>query len=111
MNEKEIAEIRRRFNPQKTNITRVCGCYVTGSGEIMSEFSQPIATLTQDETEYLLSLLKKTLSGTVDKNLIDIPFSNAQVLEGEEHKILLKLRDTALEDEESLKKIYGGIIS
>ena len=111
MNEKEIAEIRRRFNPQKTNITRVCGCYVTGSGEIMSEFSQPIATLTQDETEYLLSLLKKTLSGTVDKNLIDIPFSNAQVLEGKEHKTLLKLRDTALEDEESLKKIYGGIIS
>ena len=111
MNEKEIAEIRRRFNPQKTNITRVCGCYVTGSGEIMSEFSQPIATLTQDETEYLLSLLKKTLSGTVDKNLIDIPFSNVQVLEGEEHKTLLKLRDTALEDEESLKKIYGGIIS
>lgn len=111
MNEKEIAEIRRRFNPQKTNITKVCGCYVTASGEIISEFSQPLATLTPDETEYLLSLLKKTLSGTLDKNLIDIPFSNAQVLEGEEHKTLLKLRDTALEDKEALKKVYTDIIS
>lgn len=111
MNEKEIAEIRRRFNPQKTNITKVCGCYVTPSGEIMSEFSQPLAALTPDETENLLSILKKTLSGTVDKNLIDIPFSNAQVLEGEEHKTLMRLRDSALCDEEALKRVYSAIIS
>ena len=28
MNEKEIAEIRRRFRPDKNNITHVRGCYV-----------------------------------------------------------------------------------
>ena len=28
MNEKEIAEIRRRFRPDKTSITHVRGCYV-----------------------------------------------------------------------------------
>ena len=28
MNEKEVAEIRRRFRPEKSNITCVRGCYV-----------------------------------------------------------------------------------
>ena len=28
MNEKEIAEIRRRFKPDKSNITHVRGCYI-----------------------------------------------------------------------------------
>ena len=37
MNEKEIAEIRRRFNPQKSNITAVCGCLVNEKNEIVSE--------------------------------------------------------------------------
>ena len=28
MNEKEIGEIRRRFRPDKNNISRIRGCYV-----------------------------------------------------------------------------------
>ena len=61
MNEKEIAEIRRRFNPQKTNITSVHGCCVNEKREITAEFSQVLANLTPDETEGLLTLLKKLL--------------------------------------------------
>ena len=86
MNEKEIAEIRRRFNPQKTNITSVHGCCVNEKREITAEFCQPLANLTQDETEALLTLLKKLLSGSIDRNLLDIEFSNEQVLHGEEQK-------------------------
>ena len=32
MNEKEIAELRRRFRPDKSGISRVCGCYVNEQG-------------------------------------------------------------------------------
>lgn len=110
MNEKEVAEIRRRFNPQKTNITGVHGCYVNENREIVAEFNQPLAALTQDETEAMLALLKKLLSGGLDRNLIDIEFSNEQVLGGEEHKRLLKLRDSALCDERELKALFTDII-
>ncbi len=110
MNGKEVAEIRRRFNPQKTNITGVHGCYVNENREIVAEFNQPLAALTQDETESMLSLLKKLLSGGLDRNLIDIEFSNEQVLGGEEHKRLLKLRDSSLCDEQELKALFSDII-
>ena len=110
MNEKEVAEIRRRFNPQKTNIIGVHGCYVSENREIVAEFNQPLAALTQDETESMLALLKKLLSGGLDRNLIDIEFSNEQVLGGEEHKRLLKLRDSALCDEPELKALFSDII-
>ena len=110
MNEKEVAEIRRRFNPQKTNITSVHGCYVNENREIVADFNQPLAALTQDETESMLSLLKKLLSGGLDRNLIDIEFSNEQVLGGEEHKRLLKLRDSSLCDEQELRALFSDII-
>ena len=110
LNEKEVAEIRRRFNPQKTNIIGVHGCYVNENREIVAEFNQPLAALTQDETESMLALLKKLLSGGLDRNLIDIEFSNEQVLGGEEHKRLLKLRDSALCDEPELKALFSDII-
>ena len=110
LNEKEVAEIRQRFNPQKTNITSVHGCYVNENREIVAEFNQPLAALTQDETESMLSLLKKLLSGGLDRNLIDIEFSNEQVLGGEEHKRLLKLRDSSLCDEQELKALFSDII-
>lgn len=111
MNEKEIAEIRRRFNPQKTNITKIRGCLVNEKSEIVSEFSQPVATLMQDEAESLFAVLKKVLSGGIDKNLIDVAFSNEQVLGAEEHKRLLALRDTALSDDSAVKSLFADIIS
>ena len=35
MNEKEVAELRRRYKPDRNAITRVQGCYVNEKGEIL----------------------------------------------------------------------------
>ncbi|HEX2985715.1 MAG TPA: DUF4317 domain-containing protein [Caproiciproducens sp.] len=110
MNEKEISEIRRRFRPDKSNITRIRGCYVNDQREIVSEFSQSLALMPQEESEELLALLKKTLSGTIGKNLVGIEFSTQQVLEGEEHKLLMGLRDSSLEDNAAVQEFYGRVI-
>lgn len=40
MTEKEISEIRRRFNIDKTNISCIRGCYVNENKEIISDFNQ-----------------------------------------------------------------------
>lgn len=110
MNEKEIAEIRRRFRPEKSNISNVRGCYVNEKGEIVSEFNQSIATMPEDEAEKFLSILKRTLSGTLSKNLIDIEFLTQQVVEGEEHKHLMTLRDSHLKDEEAIHAFFEKVI-
>lgn len=110
MNEKEISEIRRRFRPDKNNIARIRGCYVNDQKEIVSEFSQSFGLMPQEESEELLTILKKTLSGTIGKNLIDIEFSTQQVLEGEEHKLLMALRESSLEDEAVVRKFYERVI-
>ena len=82
MNEKEIAEIRRRFKPDKSNITHVRGCYVNEKREIISEFDQSLTLSRQEDAEKLLNVLRKTLSGTAGKNLLDIEFDTRQVVEG-----------------------------
>ena len=110
MTEKEIAEIRRRFNIDKTNIRCIRGCYVNEEKEVISQLSQTFGTIPRDEAEELLGIIKKTLSGTIGRNLIDIEYSNRQVIEGEEHKLLMKLRDSMLEDEEAVTELYQKII-
>ncbi len=109
MTEKEIGEIRRRFTLDKTGITRIRGCYINEKNEMVSEFDQSFLTMTQSESEELLSILKKTLSGTAGKNLIDIEFSANQVLSGEEQKTLLALRDSELKDDDAVHALFERI--
>lgn len=110
MTEKEVAELRRRFRADKSNITHVRGCCVNGSREIISEFYQPISMLGQEEGEMLLTTLRKTLSGALGKNLMDIEFSTGQVVSSEEHKLLMALRNSRLEDTDALRAFYEKII-
>ena len=58
MTEKEVAELRRRFKAEKSNITRVKGCYVNTSREIVCTFDQSVVMLGQEEGEMLLTNLR-----------------------------------------------------
>lgn len=106
MNEKEIAEIRRRFKPDKNNITHVHGCYVNEKREIIARFSQSLTMSRPEESEKLLGILRKTLSGTVNKNLLDIEFDTKQVADSDEHRLLMRLRETRLQDEETVEELF-----
>ena len=110
MNEREIGELRRRLKPEKTTITHVRGCYVNEKREIVSQFNQSISVLSEEEGEKVLALLRKCLSGTQGKNLVDLSFSTNQVAGGEAHKLLMSLRDGGLEDEETVAGFYQKII-
>lgn len=110
MTEREVAELRRRFKADKSNVTHVKGCYVNASREIVCTFDQPVILLGQEESEMLLTNLRKTLSGTLGKNLLDIEFDTAQVAHGEEHKLLMTLRNSRLEGEEALNAFYQKTI-
>ncbi len=110
MNDREISEIRRRLRPEKNNIGRIRGCYVNDNHVIISEFDQMLGLISSNEAEEILSLLRKSLSGSIGRNLLDISFSNQQVLESEEHKLLSALRSSSLSDDDAVKKFYEKAI-
>ena len=110
MNAKEIGELRRRFSPDKTAISRIYGCYVNSQKEVVSYIDESLGVLAQEEAEQYLSLLKKTLSGSLGKNLIDIVFSNQQVMDSDEHRCLMGLRDSGLKDAEQRNAFFRQII-
>lgn len=110
MKEKEIAEIRRRLRPDKNTISHILGCYVNEKREIISLFNQSLVKMPQEEFEAYLALFRRSLSGTTGKNLIDIAFSTAQVVDSEEHKLLMTLRDSALKDDDAVKAFYEKVI-
>ncbi len=111
MNEKEIGELRRRFRPDRSSITHVRGCYVNEAKEIISQFDQSLAMMTQEESEKFLALLRKTMSGGIGKNLVDISFETQQVVSGEEHRLLMALRNSKLQDEGAVQALFQRCIN
>ena len=63
-----------------------------------------------DEKEKVLTVLKKALSGSVGKQLMDISFPTKQVLEGAEHRLLTALKDSGLEDQAAAEQFYETVI-
>lgn len=109
MNEREISELRRRFRADRANITAVRGCYFNDKGEMLSRFNQSVNLMLEDEKEKLLGVLKKTLSGSLGKNLTDISFPTKEVTDGEYHKLLSRLRNSRLSDEEAAEQFFEKV--
>ena len=111
MNDKEIGEIRRHLRRDRSNITKVYGCFVNDNREIITEFSQSTGMMPENEGDKYFALFKRVLSGSVGKNLIDLSFKTAQVAQGApEHKLLMNLRECKLSDDELLHGFFQKII-
>lgn len=110
MNQNELKEIRRRFRPDKDNISRIYGCYVNAAKEIVTRIDISLGLMEQEETQMYYKILKKALSGTLGRNLIDIEFSTAQVESSDEHRLLQALRTSHLSDESMRELMYERII-
>ena len=110
MNDKEIGEIRRHLRRDRSNITAIYGCYVNENKEIISQFRQSTGMMPENESDKYFALLRRTLSGSIGKNLIDITFKTSQVADSPEHKLLMDLRKEQLKDEEQRLSLYQKII-
>ena len=110
MNTKEIGEIRRRQRRDRSNMTSIFGCYVNDNKEIISEFKQSVGIMPENEAEKYFALFRRSLGGTIGKNLIDVNFTTAQVANSEEHKLLMELRRTKLQDDEIRMAFFQKIM-
>ena len=110
MNIKEVAEVRRHVRRDRSNMTAIYGCYVNDNKEIISEFRSSTGMMSENEGDKYFGLLRKTLSGTIGKHLIDIEFKTAQVVDSPEHKLLMGLRQCSLDDESLRMTFYKKVM-
>ena len=110
MIDKEIGEIRRRMRRDRSNMTAIYGCFVNENKEIISRFRQSTGMMPENESDKYYALLRRALSGSLGKNLIDIAFKTSQVADSPEHRLLMELRKSQLKDEEQIQSLYRKII-
>lgn len=139
MTKQEISEIKKLLTPRNCSITRICGCYVDGEKNKKTELKQAFLALPEEEMFKYFEILRKVLSGTLGRNLLNLEFPLASELNlfqgpssagfsedgtAEEETetsgapdhcegtqaFLLRLRDSRLKDDELLEEYYDRII-
>jgi len=110
MIKQEINELKRLYTPSNCSITRICGCYVDGEKNKKTEFKEAFLSLPEDEIFKYFELLRKTLSGSLGKNLLNLDFPLASEQEGGTQAALLALRDSKLKDDALTEEFYDRII-
>ena len=99
MNKKEVSEIKRLFTKERCAINRICGCYVDTDKEKKLELKEAFLSLPEEEMYKYFDIFRKTLSGTIGKNLLNMSFPLEQEMGEGTQKFLLNLRDSELKDE------------
>lgn len=110
MNKKEIWEIKKQFKPENCSITRICGCYVDGEKNKKTELKEAFLALPEEEMFKYFEIFKKSLSGSIGKNLINMDFHLEQEREGGTQDFLLRLRDSKLKDDGLIESFYDKVI-
>lgn len=110
MVKQEISEIKKLFTQNNCSITRICGCYVDGEKNKKAQFKQAFLALPEEEMFKYFEILRKTLSGSIGRNLHTLEFPLKAEEKGGTQELLLRLRDSKLKDDELLDAFYTNII-
>lgn len=110
MNKKEVLEIKRQFTPANCAITRICGCYVDHEKNKRMQTKDAFLSLPEEDAFKYFEIFKKTLSGSIGKNLLNMEFPIDSEMPGGTQEFLLKMRDSKLEDDALLEQFYDKII-
>ena len=110
MIKQEISEIKKLFTERNCSITRICGCYVDGEKNKKTELKQAFLALPEEEMFKYFEILRKSLSGTIGKNLLNLEFSLESESEGGTQEFLQRLRDSKVRDDALLEQFYDRII-
>ena len=106
MNKKDLAALRRRFAPDKNDISIIRGCFVNEKREIVSTFSKSPLSLPESEAEHYLASFKKTLGGAPGCNQFTIPVHT----DDPAGQLLRQLQNSELTDEKTVERLFKTII-
>lgn len=110
MNKKEVLEIRKQFTPANCAITRICGCYVDHEKNKRLQTKDAFLSLPEEDAFKYFDIFKKTMSGAMGRNMLNMEFPLDAEMPGGNQDFLLKLRSSKLEDDMLLEAFYDNII-
>ena len=110
MNKKEVTEIKKLFTKERCCLNRLCGCYVDADKNKVVQFKEAFLSLPEEEIYKYLDIFRKSLSGTLGKNLLNMEFPLEQEMGEGTQKSLMALRDSELKDDTMLDAFYDRII-
>lgn len=110
MNKKEVLEIKKQFTPANCAITRICGCYVDHEKNKRLKTKDAFLSLPEEDAFKYFEIFRKTLSGSIGKNLLNMEFQIDAEMPGGTQEFLLKLRNSKLQDNVLLEQFYDKII-
>ena len=111
MTRKELNEIKSQYTLEDCGILRLCGCYVDGERNKITQFNENFLNLPEEEKHKYFDIFKKTLSGTPGKNLVDMKFNVDAYGDEGARTFLMNLRDSGLKDDRLLDEFYDRIIN
>ncbi len=111
MNKREISEIRKILTKENTHIDRICCCYVDANKEKKAVFQTSFYNVEEDEMFKYSDIFRKTLSGTIGKNIYTLEFPLKEAMEGEKASFLQKLVNSNLSDDQMNEIFFDRIIS
>jgi len=111
MRKKDILELKRRLKKDECTFTKMCGCYVNSEKNIVLKLNETFLNLEEEEFFKYLEIAKKTLSGTVGNNLLELNFPVGEEAMGSRQQSLMALKASKLKDDALLDSFYKLIIN
>ena len=87
----------------------MCGCYVNSGKQVVLKFGEQFSELEEDEFYKYLEIAKKTLSGTLGGNLLELEFARGEQAD-ECRSFLLTLKGSKLANDDLLDRLYEQVI-
>lgn len=112
MNKKEINEIKKNFSDDCGffTVNHVVTAFVDAEKNIKCKTNQLYNTIPQDEAELIMINLKKVLSGSIGKNLLEYSFPKDAYLEGGAQPFMYETLQSKLLDEEKVDNFLNAIV-
>ena len=111
MNKREVSELKKLLRAENCSISRICGCYVDAEKNVKATFANAFLSMSEESMFKYLELFKKGLSGAIGKALYNLEFPLAAEKDDDgTHALLMKLRDSALKDEESVQEFFNRVV-
>lgn len=111
MNKREILEIKKTLTKDKTCIKSIAGCYVNAQKNKIITFVSSLNLLPEEEQFKYLRILKSCFSGKIGEKLLNLSFTNESEGPDTGHELLLNLKDSDLDNENTLNKVFDMIIN
>lgn len=112
MNKKELSEIKKNFSESSGLFTlnHVLSAYVDSGKNISCKSSRLHTIIPEDEGAVLMEMLKKVLSGSIGKGLVEYEFPNEAYAEGGAQNVLYAVLKSKLQDEAAADAFLNRIV-